>query len=51
LLAAGFEENMVAQAHAMVVSILPALFFQTVNEMIRNYLMSQKVQKPFVWIN
>lgn len=51
LLAAGFEETMVEQAHAMVVSILPALFFQTVNEMIRNYLMSQKVQKPFVWIN
>merc|ERR1712241_992177 len=51
LLAAGFEETMVEQAHAMVVSILPALFFQTFNEMIRNYLMSQKVQKPFVWIN
>merc|ERR1711874_693167 len=51
LLAAGFEASMVEQAHAMVVSILPALFFQTVNEMIRNYLMSQKVQKPFVWIN
>ena len=51
LLAAGFEKEMVTQAHAMVVSILPALFFQTVNEMLRNYLMSQKVQKPFVWIN
>lgn len=35
----------------MVVSLIPALFIQTINEMIRNYLMSQKVSKPFVWIN
>jgi Na+-driven multidrug efflux pump len=51
LLAAGFEAEMTKQAHAMVVSLIPALFLQTINEMIRNYLMSQKVAKPFVWIN
>jgi len=37
LVAAGFEEEMVSQAHAMVVSLIPALFIQTINEMIRNY--------------
>jgi len=51
LLAAGFEAEMTKQAHNMVVSLIPALFLQTINEMIRNYLMSQKVAKPFVWIN
>jgi len=51
LISAGFEASMVEQAHAMVVSLIPALFIQTINEMIRNYLMSQKVSKPFVWIN
>jgi len=51
LLAAGFEPEMTKQAHYMVVSLIPALFIQTINEMIRNYLMSQKVSKPFVWIN
>lgn len=51
LLAAGFEAEMTKQAHNMVVSLIPALFIQTINEMIRNYLMSQKVSKPFVWIN
>jgi len=35
--ALGFEEEMVSQAHAMVVSLIPALFIQTINEMIRNY--------------
>jgi len=51
LLAAGFEAEMTKQAHYMIVSIIPALFIQTINEMLRNYLMSQKVSKPFVWIN
>jgi len=37
LVAAGFEEEMVMQAHAMVVSLIPALYIQTINEMIRNY--------------
>merc|ERR1712151_129829 len=51
LLAAGFEAEMTKQAHYMVISLIPALFIQTINEMIRNYLMSQKVSKPFVWVN
>lgn len=51
LLAAGFEAEMTRQAHSMIVSTIPALFVQTMNEMIRNYLMSQKVVKPFFWIN
>jgi len=51
LLAAGFEAEMTKQAHNMVVSLIPALFLQTINEMLRNYLMSQEVAKPFIWIN
>merc|ERR1712226_951581 len=51
LVAAGFEPEMTSQAHKMVVSMIPALYLQTINEMIRNYLMSQSVSKPFVWIN
>jgi len=51
LMAAGFEEKMTEQAHSMIVSMIPALYIQTFNEMIRNYLMSQQVSKPFVWIN
>merc|ERR1712151_1079951 len=51
LVAAGFEPETTAQAHKMVVSMIPALYLQTINEMIRNYLMSQQVSKPFVWIN
>jgi MATE family multidrug resistance protein len=51
LLAAGFEPEMTKQAQLMINTIIPALFLQTINEMIRNYLMSQKIAKPFVWIN
>jgi len=51
LLMAGFEATMVAAAHSMVVYVIPALFLQTLNELMRNYLMSQQVSKPFIWIN
>lgn len=51
LLAAGFEAEMTREAHTMIVCMLPALFLQTVNEMLRNYMMSQKITKPFIWIN
>lgn len=51
LLGVGFEPEMTRQAHAMICAMIPALFLQTFNEMFRNYLMSQKVSKPFLWIN
>jgi Na+-driven multidrug efflux pump len=51
LIAAGFDPKMSELACEMVTYMLPALFLQTYNEMIRNYLMSQKVTKPFVFIN
>lgn len=51
LIHAGFQPEMTELAKSMVVCMIPALFIQTVNEMLRNYLMSQKITKPFVWIN
>merc|ERR1712110_437642 len=51
LLLAGFEPEMTKQAQMMINTVIPALALQTCNEMIRNYLMSQKISKPFVWIN
>jgi len=51
LIPAGFQLEMVMLAKSMVTFMIPALFIQTINEMLRNYLMSQKVTKPFIWIN
>lgn len=47
----GFEENLSYTTHRMIVSMIPSLFVQTINEVIRNYLASMKITEPFVYIN
>ena len=51
LISIGFEEELSQKTWLMVVSIIPSLFVQTFNEMVRNYLISMKIYAPFTWIN
>merc|ERR1711884_3002 len=51
LIAIGLEENMSRNAHMMIMSMIPAICIQSVNEMAKNLLVAQGIFRPFIWIN
>ena len=51
LIGIGLEEEMSKNAHLMILSMIPAVIIQAVNEMAKNLLVAQGIYKPFLWIN
>merc|ERR1712048_60562 len=51
LIAIGLEPNMSRNAHLMILSMIPAILIQSVNEMAKNLLVAQGIYRPFIWIN
>jgi len=51
LIAIGLEEQMSKNAHLMIMSMIPAIIIQSVNEMAKNLLVAQGIYKPFIYIN
>lgn len=51
LIGIGLDADMSRNAHSMILSMIPAIFLQSVNEMSKNLLIAQGIYKPFVYIN
>jgi Na+-driven multidrug efflux pump len=51
LIGIGLEEEMSRNAHMMIMSMIPAICVQSLNEMAKNLLVAQGIYKPFIWIN
>ena len=51
LISIGLEVEMSKNAHMMILSMIPAICIQSVNEMAKNLLVSQGIYRPFIYIN
>ena len=51
LIGIGLDEVMSRNAHSMILSMIPAIILQSVNEMTKNMLVAQGIYKPFIYIN
>lgn len=51
LIAIGLDKGLSVNATLMCQAMIPALILQSINEMIKNLLVSQGVYKPFLYVN